>query len=89
MTGRPAWMDQAMCRGVHPNVFHPEPVNNRRHPTWAQMEAIYATATGYCQRCPVIEECLRYAIDHDLREGMWGGLRPGQRQTLRRKQQAA
>jgi len=46
-------------------------------------------AVRVCQRCPVQESCLDYALTHDIDFGVWGGLTERQRRTLQRRQLAA
>lgn len=69
-----AWMDQAACKGAELALFFPpQPGPNQ-----------YAEARSYCETCPVILECDRYAIEHMPTYGMWGG-----RTRLERKQDIA
>ena len=42
-------------------------------------------ARAICAACPVRGQCLAYAITADERFGIWGGLDPRQRRTLRRR----
>lgn len=38
-----------------------------------------------CSRCPVTDACLKYALENDIRFGIWGGTTPRDRYTLRRR----
>lgn len=40
-------------------------------------------AMGFCLVCPVKQECLAYAMDNDIRHGIWGGKAPEDRTKLR------
>lgn len=40
-------------------------------------------ALGFCLVCPVKQECLEYAMDNDIRHGIWGGKAPEDRTKLR------
>lgn len=42
-------------------------------------------ARRLCRACPVATDCLEYALRHDERYGIWGGLDPVERAALRRK----
>jgi WhiB family transcriptional regulator, redox-sensing transcriptional regulator len=41
-------------------------------------------AVKLCQTCPVINECLSYALDNNEREGVWGGMSPTMRVKTKR-----
>lgn len=42
-------------------------------------------AKRICDRCDVIEECLKFALDNKERYGIWGGLTTSERNKLRRR----
>lgn len=67
------WQERAACRGTDPEIFHPEKGGSP------------AAAQRICARCDVREECLLYALKHDERFGIWGGLSENDRRKLRRK----
>lgn len=46
-----------------------------------------AEAKRICGLCPVRDECLTWALDHNEPEGIWGGLDPKERKRLRRNTQ--
>ncbi|MEU6977616.1 MULTISPECIES: WhiB family transcriptional regulator [unclassified Streptomyces] len=74
-----SWRADAACREVDPDLFFPVGVG----PTaLAQAEE----AKEVCHRCPVREQCLRWAMD-DSRQvtGVWGGLTETERRSLRRR----
>ncbi len=66
------WMSQAACREVEPEMFFAEDPR-------AQKQAI-----GVCKACPVLAECLDYAITTNS-EGIWGGLLPSQLDQVKRR----
>lgn len=66
------WMSQAKCRDVEPEMFFAEDPR-------AQKQAI-----GVCKACPVLAECLDYAIATNS-EGIWGGLLPSQLDQVKRR----
>jgi WhiB family redox-sensing transcriptional regulator len=40
-------------------------------------------AKNFCKRCPVLNECATYAIAAEETHGIWGGLTPKERSTIR------
>lgn len=78
----PEWMADALCAQVDLDLFFPEKGGGTR-----QAKAV---CNGGPRRhgdprppCPVREQCLRYALDHDERFGIWGGLSERERRQLR------
>ncbi|WP_156628624.1 WhiB family transcriptional regulator [Mycobacterium sp. 1274756.6] len=69
---REEWQDQALCAQTDPEAFFPEKGGSTRE------------AKKICQRCPVRGECLEYALAHDERFGIWGGLSERERRRLKR-----
>lgn len=68
-----SWLDDARCKGVDPEQFFVRGVAQSR------------PAVRICDRCPVKEECLSYALEHDIDFGIWGGLTERQRRTFQRR----
>jgi len=78
------WRHRARCRderyggeGVDPELFFPVSYEG----AWA--EARVAEAKAFCRRCPVIADCLRWAIVTGQDEGVWGVTTPDERRALR------
>ena len=67
-----AWQQHALCAQTDPEAFFPEKGGSTRE------------AKAVCQSCSVREECLEYALAHDERFGIWGGLSERERRRLRR-----
>jgi WhiB family redox-sensing transcriptional regulator len=74
------WRQAAACNGVDAALFFPE-----------RGDALTAAqAKVVCDRCPVVEQCLQWALLHHERFGVWGGkseqergrLRAGSRRTI-------
>jgi WhiB family redox-sensing transcriptional regulator len=42
----------------------------------------YSEALEICSSCPVVDECLDYAISYEMIHGIWGGKTPNQRRAL-------
>lgn len=77
-----SWRDDAACRGMTPEeservFFPPVPDNTER-------TRAYDEARTYCDRCPVVDECLRDALAWNDRDGFRGGTSPGVRIKLRK-----
>ncbi|WP_372451397.1 WhiB family transcriptional regulator [Mycolicibacter acidiphilus] len=66
------WQERALCAQTDPEAFFPEKGGSTRE------------AKKICQRCPVRAECLEYALAHDERFGIWGGLSERERRRLKR-----
>jgi WhiB family redox-sensing transcriptional regulator len=70
-----SWREQARCRGVDPQAFHPA----------EEDDAAAAEAKAICDLCPVREPCLEYAISAREKDGVWGGLTARERRRLIRQ----
>ena len=68
------WRDQARCRGMDPQVFHPADED----------ELGAARAKAICESCPVLELCLELAITTKEKDGVWGGRTALERRRLLR-----
>lgn len=66
------WREQARCRGIDPQVFHP-PEDD---------DSAAAEAKAICEQCPVRESCLEYAISARENDGVWGGMTARERRRL-------
>lgn len=70
-----SWVESALCRQVDPEIFFP-----------TQSGDAYAhTAKRVCRHCPVVAECLEYALTHE-EHGIWGGTTQRQRNKIRNQQ---
>ncbi|HEX9713503.1 MAG TPA: WhiB family transcriptional regulator [Actinomycetota bacterium] len=70
---RGLWQQQALCRGVEPEVFFPISEED----AWRAKEI--------CAACMVREECLAYSLTRRERYGVWGGVTEKERQDLLRR----
>jgi WhiB family transcriptional regulator, redox-sensing transcriptional regulator len=68
----PDWQERALCAQTDPEAFFPEKGGSTRE------------AKRICSGCDVRAECLEYALAHDERFGIWGGLSERERRRLRR-----
>ncbi len=75
------WHTHALCRtDKHPTaMFFPDGAG---HPDWQP-------ALEICRACPVINECLDYALEYRELEGVWGGKTPRQRRRILEKWRTA
>lgn len=69
------WRDHAACLDADPELFFPV---NDQGPALLQI----AAAKTVCQRCPVIRECLSWALEAGEAFGVWGGLSEGERRAM-------
>jgi WhiB family redox-sensing transcriptional regulator len=77
---RPVWMADAPCRGESTSAFVPSsPIRGERLPKHL---------AEVCARCPVVRDCLEYALDRPELLGAWGGTTDAQRKALRRSMAA-
>jgi WhiB family transcriptional regulator, redox-sensing transcriptional regulator len=67
------WQDRALCAQTDPDSFFPEKGGSTRE------------AKRVCRSCEVRAECLDYALEHDERFGIWGGLSERERRRLKRE----
>lgn len=50
--------------------------------SWFVSGAAQHTPAAECRRCPVIAECLAYALDTRTEHGVWGGQTERERRAL-------
>lgn len=75
------WRARAACSGYPNTLFFPAS-DNADGPSVEKAKAI-------CAVCPVIEDCLEYALETNQRAGIWAGTTEKERKSLRRKWLAA
>lgn len=71
--GELAWQARALCAQTDPESFFPEKGGSTRE------------AKRVCTTCEVRNECLEYALQHDERFGIWGGMSERERRRVRRQ----
>jgi WhiB family redox-sensing transcriptional regulator len=67
------WQERALCAQTDPEAFFPEKGGSTRE------------AKRICSGCDVRAECLEFALAHDERFGIWGGLSERERRRLKRR----
>jgi WhiB family redox-sensing transcriptional regulator len=70
--GDELWQEKALCAQTDPEAFFPEKGGSTRE------------AKRICLGCEVRDACLEYALAHDERFGIWGGLSERERRRLKR-----
>ncbi|MFT8704042.1 WhiB family transcriptional regulator [Bifidobacterium aquikefiricola] len=71
-----SWQHRALCAQTDPEAFFPEKGGSTRE------------AKRICAQCEVRELCLEWAIAHDERFGIWGGMSERERRRYHKEQQA-
>lgn len=71
--GTPQWYELAVCAQTDPEAFFPEKGGSTRE------------AKRVCAGCPVMQECLEYALANDERFGIWGGKSERERRRMKRQ----
>ncbi|WP_432142401.1 WhiB family transcriptional regulator [Streptomyces sp. bgisy084] len=72
------WRHDAVCREADPELFFP--VGNTG-PALLQIEE----AKAVCRRCPVMGQCLQWAMESRQDTGVWGGMSEDERRAMRRR----
>jgi WhiB family redox-sensing transcriptional regulator len=82
LDNRAGWWARAACASADPELFFPISYSG---PALRQV----ARAKAICARCPIRQECLRYALDAGSIQGVWGGMTEGERQRLAGRERRA
>ena len=72
------WRHRAICRDEDPELFFPVGTSG---PALLQI----AEAKTVCRRCPVVTECLTWALESGQDAGVWGGMSEDERRALKRR----
>ena len=75
-----SWRTRSACLDEDPELFFPV---GSTGPALEQTER----AKAICQACPVVAECLEWALESNQDAGVWGGLSEDERRALRRQRQ--
>lgn len=70
-----AWMAGGLCRQVDSAIFFPEGRGGAVAVQTAQAKRI-------CNRCPVRESCLEWAVETGQAAGVWGGMSEDERRVI-------
>lgn len=72
------WRHRAACLAEDPELFFPV---GTLGPAAGQAEE----AKTVCRRCPVLTECLTWALETGVEYGVWGGQTQEERRSFRRR----
>ncbi|KMS74212.1 WhiB family transcriptional regulator [Streptomyces viridochromogenes] len=72
------WRMDAVCSKEDPELFFP--IGNTG-PALLQIEE----AKAVCRRCPVMDQCLQWALESGQDSGVWGGLSEDERRAMKRR----
>ena len=72
------WRHRAACLDEDPELFFP--IGNTG-PALQQIDE----AKAVCRRCPVVDTCLKWALESGQDAGVWGGLSEDERRALKRR----
>lgn len=68
------WMDEALCLGMHQDIWFPPVFSEERT---APEKDYYDVAKMVCEHCPVSRQCGLLGADQEA--GVWGGTDPKER----------
>lgn len=76
------WQESALCAQIGPDLWFPDRGGSVR------------LAKTYCRRCPVLGECLDWALAggsswNGIDSGVWGGTTANERRDIRRRMRKA
>lgn len=71
-----------LCESEDLELFWPAPRSYTSGSPTNRNRILHAKAI--CRACPLREGCLRWALDNDEREGIWGGTTPKERELIKK-----
>ena len=72
------WREHAACKKADVNLFFMERGANGGGERMKQI-------ASYCDSCPVKIQCLHYAVDNHITEGVYGGMGARARRAVRKQ----
>lgn len=66
------WRDNAACANTDPDAFFPQKSRSGND------------AKRVCATCPVREQCLQWALENNMRFGIWGGMTDNERRRIKK-----
>jgi WhiB family redox-sensing transcriptional regulator len=77
MTVHSNWRDDAACRDADRDLFFPVGTTG---PALRHIDE----AKRICRACPAQTQCLAWALDHGVTDGVWGGTTADERRAILR-----
>ena len=81
--GSADWQRRGLCRRLPLDLSDPLFFGNEDRQAPEDLIVAVETARRVCARCPAAQDCLTYALTHDMRYGVWGGTSGKQREKMR------
>lgn len=75
-SSKEVWRDDASCKGQDLSIFFIENEDG------SISRKNIKKAKSICLKCLVQVKCLSYALNEDIRYGIWGGITPRERSSL-------
>lgn len=75
MTAPANWRNDAACRDADPDLFFPIGTTG---PALSQI----GEAKRICRTCPAQTQCLAWALDNGVTDGVWGGTSEDERRAI-------
>ena len=76
MTGHMGWREDAACRDADPDLFFPIGTTGA---AFRQIDE----AKRICRSCPARIQCLAWALEVGVGDGVWGGTTEDERRVIR------
>jgi WhiB family transcriptional regulator, redox-sensing transcriptional regulator len=73
------WHERALCAEFNPEMWFPD-----KGSTAMARDAKQVCGSAEMPSCPVREQCLEYALTHNMQDGIWGGMAPRERKNYKR-----
>ena len=80
------WRERAACRGADPDLWFADSMDTHNDKLLIRLkDATIAEAKDICVACPVRLICLDWAQNQNLKDGIFGGLTPRERDKEKRQ----
>ena len=76
MTVRMNWCEHVACRDTDPELFFPIGTKGNASRQAEQAKRV-------CRACPAQIQCLAWALDNGVTDGVWGATTPDERRIIR------